>query len=114
MKVREECGKAGLKLGIQKTKSMASGHINLWQIEREKLETVTDFIFLSSKITVVNDSSHEIERCLLLGENTTTNLDSVLETNNITLLTNVCTVKVMIFPVVVYGCDSWTIKKAEC
>ena len=114
MKVREECGKAGLKLGIQKTESMESGHINLWQIEREKLETVTDFIFLSSKITVVNDSSHEIERCLLLGENTTTNLDSVLETNNITLLTNVCTVKVMIFPVVVYGCDSWTIKKAEC
>ena len=91
MKVKEESEKAGLKFNIQKTKIMASGHINLWQIEREKLETVTDFIFLSSKITVVNDSSHEIERCLLLGENTTTNLDSVLETKDITLLTNVCT-----------------------
>ena len=93
---------------------MASGPIISWEIDGEKLETVTDFIFLSSKITVVNDSSHEIERCLLLGENTTTNLDSVLETKDTTLLTNVCTVKVMVFLVVMYGCDSWTIKKAEC
>ena len=114
MKVREECGKAGLKLGIQKTESMASGHINLWQIEREKLETVTDFIFLSSKITVVNDSSHEIERCLLLGKKAMANLDSILKSRDITLPTKACLVKPMVFRVVMYGCESWTIKEAEC
>ena len=113
MKVREECGKAGLKLGIQKTKSMASGHINLWQIEREKLETVTDFIFLGSKITVDGDWSHEIKRCLLLGRKAMTNLDSVLKSKDITLPTKVRLVKAMVFLVVMYGCESWTIKKAE-
>ena len=96
MMVKEECGKAGLKCGIQKTKSMASGHINLWQIEREKLETVTDFIFLGSKITVDGDCSHETKRSLPLGRKTMTNLDSILKSRDITLPTKVCLVKAMV------------------
>ena len=113
-KVKEEGGKAGLKLNIQKTKIMASGPITPWQINGETMKTVTDFIFLGSKITADGDGSHEIKTCLLLGRKAMTNLDSILKSRDITLLTKVCIVKSMIFPVVMYGCESWTIKKAEC
>ena len=113
MKVKEESEKAGLKLSIQKTKIMASGPITSGQIDGETMETVTDFLFLGSKITADGDCSHEIKRCLLLGRKTMTNLDSTLKSRDITLLTKVCLVKAMVFPVVVHGCESWTIKKAE-
>ena len=111
MKVKEESEKAGLKLNIQKTKIIASSPITSWQIDGETMETVTDFIFLSSKITADSDCSHEIKRCLLLGRKTITNLKSVLKIRDITLLTKVCIVKAMVFPVVMYGCESWTIRK---
>ena len=114
MKVKEESEKAGLKLSIQKSKIMASGPIISWQIEGEKVEAMTDFIFLGSKIIADGDCSHEIKRCLLLGRKTMTNLDSVLKSRDITLPTKVYTVKAMVFPVVMYGCESWTIKKAGC
>ena len=113
-KVKEESEKVGLKLNIQKTKIMASGPITFWQIDGETMETVTDFIFLGSKITADGGCSHEIKRCLLLGRKPMTNLDSVSKNRDITLLTKVCVVKVMDFPVVMYGCESWTLKKAEC
>ena len=113
MKVKEESEKAGLKLNIQKTKIMASGPITSWQIDGETMETVTDFIFLGSKITADGDCSHEIKRHLLLGRKAMTNLDSVLKSKDITLLAKVHLVKAMVFPVVMYGCESWTIKKAE-
>ena len=113
MKVKEESENAGLKINIQKTKIMAPGPITLWQIDREKLETVSDFIFLGSKITADGDCSHEFKRHLLLGRKAMTNLDSILKSRDITLLTKVCIVKAMVFPVVMYGCKSWTIKKAE-
>ena len=113
MKVKEESEKAGLKLNIQKTKIMASSPITSWQIDGETMETVRDFIFLGSKITVDDYFSHEIKRCLLLGRKTMTNLDSILKSRDITLLTMVHLVKPMVFPVVMYGCESWTIKKAE-
>ena len=111
--MKEESEKTCLKLNIQKTKIMASGSITSWQIDEETVETVTDFIDLGSKITADGDCSHEIKRCLLLGRKVITNLDSILETRDITLLTNVHLVKAMAFPVVMYGCESWTIKKAE-
>ena len=111
MKKKEESEKSGLKLNIQKTKIMASGLITSWQIDEE---TVADFIFLGSKITADGDCSHEIERCLLLGGKVMTNLDSILKSRDITLPTRVRLVKAMVFPVVMYGCESWTIKKAEC
>ena len=114
MKVKEESEKVGLKLNIQKAKSMASGAITSWQIDGETMETVTDFIFLGSKITVDGDCSHGIKRCLLLGKKATTNLDSVLKSRDITLPTKVCIVKAIIFPVVMCGCESWTKKKADC
>ena len=114
MKVKEENEKAGLKLNIQKTKIMASGPITSWQIDRETLETVTDFIFLGSNITADGDCSHEIKRCLLLERKVMTNLNSVLKTRGITLSTKVCLVKAVVFQVVMYGCESWTVKKAEC
>ena len=114
MRVKEETEKAGLKLNIQKTKIMASGPITVWQIEGEKVETVTDFIFLGFKITVDGDCSHEIKRRLLLGRKTMTNLDSVLKSRNITLPTKVHIVKAMVFPVVMCGCESWTLRKVEC
>ena len=110
MKVKEESEKVGLELNIQKTKIMASGPITLWQIDRE---TVSDFIFLDSKITANSDCSHEIKRCLLLGRKVMTNLDSILKSRDITLPTEVHLVKAMIFPVVMYGCEIWTVKKAE-
>ena len=110
MKVKEESKKVGLKLNIQKTKIMASGPITSWQI----LETMTDFIFLGSKITADGDCSHEIERHLLLGRKVMTNLDSILKNRDITLPTKVHLVKAMAFPAVLYGCESWTMKKAEC
>ena len=113
MKVKEESEKVGLKLNIQKTKIMASGPIT-WQIDRETMETVRDFILGGSKITADGDCSHEIKRCLLLGRKVTTNLDSILKGRDITLLTKVHLVKAMVFPVVMYGCESWTIKKAKC
>ena len=113
MKVKEESEKAGLKLSTQKTKIMASGPITLWHIDGETMETVTDFIFWSSKITADGDCSHEIKRCLLLGRKTMTNLDSILKSRDITLPTKVCLVKAMVFPVVMYGCESWIIKKAS-
>ena len=113
MKVQEESEKVGLKLNIQKTKIMASGHITSWQIDGETVETVADFIFLGSKIAADGDCSHEIKRCLLLGRKAMTNLDSILKSRDIILLTKVCLVKAMVFPVVMYGCESWTIKKAE-
>ena len=113
MKVKEESEKAGLKLNIQKTMIMASGPITSWQIEGETLETVRDFIFLGSKITADGDCSHEIKRRLLLGRKAMTNLDSILRSRDITLSTKVRLVKAMVFPVVMYGCESWTIKKAE-
>ena len=117
MKVKEESEKAGLKLNIQKTKIMASSPITSWQIDGETMETMTDFIFLGSKITA-DGCSHEINKqtnkqCLLLGRKTMTNLDSILKSRDITLLTKVCIVKAMIFLVVEYGCESWTIKKTE-
>ena len=114
MKVKEESEKAGLKLNIQKTKIMTSGSITSWQIDGETMETATDFIFLGSKITADGDYSHEIKRCLLLGRKLMTNLDSILRSRDITLPTKIRLVKVMVFPVVMYGCESWTIKKAEC
>ena len=113
MKVKEENEKVGLKLNIKKTKIMASGPITSWQIEGETVETVSDFIFLGSKITADGDCSHEIKRCLLLGRKVMTNLDSILKSGDITLPTKVCLVKGMVFPVVMYGCESWSIKKAE-
>ena len=113
MKVKEESEKVGLKLNIQKAKIMASGPITSWQIDGETMETVTDFIFLGSKITANGDCSYEIKRCLLLGRKAMINLDSILKSRDITLPTNVCVVKAMVFPVVMYGCESWTIKKAE-
>ena len=113
MKGKEESEKVGLKLNIQKTKIMASGPITSWQIDGETMETVRDFIFLGSQITVDDDCSHEIKRRLLLGRKTMTNLDSILKSRDITLLTNVHLVNAMVFPVVMYGCESWTIKKAE-
>ena len=114
MKVKEESEKVGLKLNIQKTKIMASGPITSWQIDGETIVTVTDFISGSSKITANNDCSHEIKRHLLLERKVMTNLHSILKSRDITLPTKVCLVKSMVFPVVVYGYESWTIKKAEC
>jgi len=113
MKVKEESEKVGLKLSIQKTKIVASGPITSWQIDGETVETVRDFIFGGSKITADGDCSHEIKRRLLLRRKVMTNLDSILNGRDITLSTKVCLVKAMIFPVVMYGCESWTIKKAE-
>ena len=113
MKVKEESEKAGLKLNNQKTKTMASGPITSWQIDSETVETVADFIFLGSKITADGDCSHEIKRHLLLGRKVMTNLDSILKIRDITLPTKVHLVKAMVFPVVMYGCESWTVKKAE-
>ena len=111
MKVKEQNEKAGLKLNIEKTKIMASGPITSWQIDGVTMETVTDFIFFSSKITVDDDYSHEIKRHLLLGRNAMTNLDSIFKSKDISLMTKVHVVKAMVFPVVIYGCGSWTIKK---
>ena len=113
MKLKEESEKAGLKLSIQKTKIMASSPINSWQMDEETMETVIDYIFLGSKITADGDCSHEIQRCLLLGRKAMTNLESMLKSREINLPTKVCQVKAMVFPVVMYGCESWTIKKAE-
>ena len=112
MKVKVESEKAGLKLNIQKTKIMASGPITSWAIDGETVETVSDFIFLGSKITADGDCSHEIKRCLLLGRQVMTNLDSILKSRDITL-PKVLLVKAMVFPVIMYGCESWTVKKAE-
>ena len=112
MKVKEETEKVDLKLNIQKTKIMASGHITSWHIDGETMETVNDFIAGVSKIIADGDCSHEIKRCLLLGRKVMTNLDSILKTRDITLPTKVCLVKAMIFPVIMYGCESWIIKKA--
>ena len=114
MKVKEESEKDGLKLNIQKTKIMASGPITSWQIDGETVETVSDFIFLGSKVTADGDCSHEIKRRLFLGRKAMTNLDSILKSRDITLPTNVHLVKAMVFPVVMYGCESWIIMKAEC
>ena len=114
MKVKEESEKVGLKLNIQKTKIMASGPITSWEIDGETVETVSDFIFLGSKITANGDCSHEIKRCLLLWRKVMTNLDSIFKSRDITLPIKVCLVKAMVFPVVMYGCESWTVKKAEC
>ena len=114
MKVREESEKVGLKFNIQKTKIMASGPITSWQIDGETVETVADFTFLGSKITADGECSHEIKRCLLLGRKVMTNIDSVFKSRGITLPTMVHLVKAMVFPVVMYGCESWTIKKTEC
>ena len=113
MKVKEESEKAGSKLNIQKMKIMASGPITSWQVDGETMEIVTDFIFLDSKSTADDDCSHEIKRCLLLGRKAMTNLVSILKIRDITLPTKVHIVKVMIFPIIIYGCESWTIKKAE-
>ena len=114
MKVKEESEKVGLKLNIQKTKIMASGPITSWQIDMEIVERVRDFIWGGSKIIADGDCSHEIKRCLLLGRKVMTNLDSILKRRDIILPTKVCLVKDMVFPVVKYGCESWTVKKAEC
>ena len=114
MKVKEESEKVGLKLNIQKTKIMVSSPITSWQIDRETVETVADFIWGGSKITAHGDCSYEIKRCLLLGRKVMTNLDSILKSRDITLPTKVHLVKGMVFPVVMYGCESWTLKKAEC
>ena len=114
MKVKEESEKVGLKLNIQKTKIMASGPIASWQTGGETVEKVADFIFLGSKITADGDCGHEIKRCLLLGRKVMTNLDGILKSRDIILPTTVSLVKAMVFPVVIYGCESWTIKKAEC
>ena len=113
MKVKEESEKAGLKLNIQKARTMVSSSITSWQIDGETVETVADFIFLGSKITADVDCNHEIKRCLLLGRKAMTSLDSLLKSRDITLSTNVKLFKAMVFPVVMYGCESWTIKKAE-
>ena len=114
MKVKEESQKVGLKLNIQKTKIMASGPITSWQIDGETVKTVADFIFWGSKITADGDCSHEIKRHLLLGRQVMTNLDSILKSRDITLPAKVHLVKAMVFPAVMYGCESWTVKKAEC
>ena len=114
MRVKEESEKISLKLNIQKTKFMASGPITSWQIDGETMETVADFIFLGSKISADSDYSHEIKRRLLLGRKAMTNLDSILQSRAIPLPTNVHLVKTMVFPVVMYGCECWTLKKAEC
>ena len=114
MKVKEESEKVGLKFNIQKTNIMASCLITSWQIDGETLETVTGLMFWGSKITADGTCSHEIKRCLFLGRKSMTNLDSILKSRDITLLTKVCLVKAMVFPVVIYGCENWTIKKAEC
>ena len=113
MKMKEERERVGLKLNIKKTKVMASGPINSWQIDRETMETVRDFIVLGSKITADGDCGHEIKRLLLLGRKAMSNLESILKSRDITLQTKVCLVKAMVFPVVIYGCESWTIKQAE-
>ena len=113
MKVKEESGKVGLKLNIQKTRIMASGPITSWQIDGETVETVRDFIWGGSKITADGDCSHEIKRRLLFGRKVMTNLDSIFKSRDITLPTKVCLVKAMVFPVVMYGCESWTIRKVE-
>ena len=113
MKVKEDSEKVGLKLNIQKTKIMASGPITSWQIDGETVETLAEFLFLGSRITADGDCSHEIKRCLLLGRKAMTNLDSTLKSRDITLSTNVLLVKAIVFPLVMYGCASWTIKKAE-
>ena len=113
MKVKEESEKVGLKLSIEKTKIMASGPITSWQMDVKTMDTVTDFILGSSKITADGDCSHEVKRHLLLGRKVMTNLDSILKSRDITLPTKVCLVKTMVFPVVMYGCESWTMKKAE-
>ena len=114
MSMKEENEKAGLKLNIPKTKIMASGPITSWEIDGETVEAVSDFIFLGSKITVDGDCSHEIKRRLLLGRKVMTNLDTIFKSRDITLPTKVCLVKATVFPVVMYGCESWTTKKAEC
>ena len=114
MKVKEESEKVGLKLNIQKTKIMTSGPITSWEIDGKIVETVLDFIFLGSKITADGDCSHEIKRCLLLGRKVMTNLDSIFQSRDITLPAKVRLVKAVVFPVVMYGCESWTVKKAEC
>ena len=114
MKVKEESERVGLKLTIQKTKIMASGPITSWQIDGEAVETVSDFIFMGSKITADGDCSHEIKRHLLLGRKVMTNLDSIFKSRDITLSTKLRLIKAMVFPVVMYGCESWTVKKAEC
>ena len=114
IKVKEESEKVGLKLNIQKTRIIASGLITSWQIDGETMETVTDFLFWGFKITADGDCSHEIKRHFLLGRKVMTNLDSILKSKDITLPTKICLVKAMVFPVVIYGCESWTIKKAEC
>ena len=113
MKVKEESEKVGLKLNIQKTKIMVSGPTTSWEIDGETVETVSDFIFLGSKITTDGDCSHEIKRCLLLGSKVMTNLDSIVKSRDITLPTKVHLVKAMVFAVVMYGCENWTIKKAK-
>ena len=113
MKVKEESEKVGIKLNIQKTKIMASSPITSWQVDGETMETVRDFIFLGSKISADGDCSHEMKRHLLLGRKAMTNLDSILKSRDITLLTKVCLVKAVVFPVVMYGCESWTIQKAK-
>ena len=113
MKVKEESEKVGLKLSIQKMKIMASGPITSWEIDGETVERISDFIFGGSKITADGDCGHEIKRRLFLGRNVMTNLDSILKNRDITLPTKVCLVKAMVFPVVIYGCESWTVKKAE-
>ena len=113
MKVKEESEKAGLKLNIQKTKIMPSGPVTSWQMDEGKVETVSDFIFLGSQINVDNDCSHEIKRRLLLRRKAMPNLDSILKSRDVTLLTNVHLVNAMVFPVVMYGCENWTVKKAE-
>ena len=114
MKVKEDSEQTGLKLNFQKMKIMAPGPITSWQIDGETMETVTNFIFLGSKIPVDSDCSHEIKRRLLLGRKAMTNLDSMLKSRDVTLPVKVCLVKGMVFPVVTYGCESWTIKEAEC
>ena len=114
MKVKEESEKVGLKLNIQKTKIMASSPITSWEIDGETVDTVSDFIFVGFKITADGDCTHEIKRCLLLGRKVMTNIDSTLKSRDITLPTNVHLVKAMVFPVIMYGCESWTVKKAEC
>ena len=114
MTVKEESEKVGLKLNIQKTKIISSGPITSWEIDGEAMATVRDFVFLDSKVTADGDCSHEIIRCLLLRRKAMTNLDSILKSRDITLLTKVHLVKAMVFPIVTYGCESWTIKKAEC
>ena len=114
MKVEEESEKVGLKINIQKTKIVASGPNTSWQIDGETMETVSDFIFSDAKITADGDCSHQIKRCLLLGRKVMTNLDSIFKSRDITLLTKVRLVKAIAFPVVMYGCESWSVKKAEC